>query len=298
MMKQTLINKINFIVLNILSRLFKPEFRQLSKIKIYNSLETIDAIASQRLSMSRFGDGELALMSGNDTGFQEKDDRIISKLKTILTTETPGLIVGLPHVWKYPWKLKYRAYEFWGAFLSKNLSANILPSIDINKEYYDTNFTRFYIDYRSKSNAKKVLKKVRKIWDKRNICFIEGEYSRLGVGNDLFENASSITRILCPARNAFDVYDRILSEAGKQPKDTLFLIALGMTATCLAYDLHQQGYQAIDIGHIDIEYEWFLMRAKDKVAVPGKFVAESTDNSPEAKTPNTKYESQIIARVL
>lgn len=47
-------------------------------------------------------------------------------------------------------------------------------------------------------------------------------------------------------------------------KAKLVLIALGHTATVLAYDLAEVGYQAIDIGHIDIEYEWFLMRAPKK----------------------------------
>ena len=34
------------------------------------------------------------------------------------------------------------------------------------------------------------------IWEGRDIIFIEGEKSRLGVGNDLFDNAQSIHRIL------------------------------------------------------------------------------------------------------
>ena len=38
------------------------------------------------------------------------------------------------------------------------------------------------------------------------------------------------------------------------------LIALGPTATILAYDLAEKGVQALDVGHIDIEYEWFLRK--------------------------------------
>ena len=40
------------------------------------------------------------------------------------------------------------------------------------------------------------------------------------------------------------------------PKSVLFLVALGPTATVLAYDLSKIGYQAIDIGHIDISFVW------------------------------------------
>jgi hypothetical protein len=37
--------------------------------------------------------------------------------------------------------------------------------------------------------------------------------------------------------------------------DKLILIALGPTATVLAYDLAKKGYQAIDIGHLPSCYE-------------------------------------------
>lgn len=74
------------------------------------------------------------------------------------------------------------------------------------------------------------------------------------MGNDLFDNARSIVRILCPAESAFDRYEEIYNEAIKQPKDKLFLIALGPTAGVLAYDLAMQGYQAIDLGHADLSY--------------------------------------------
>mgnify|MGYP000128627122 CR=1 FL=1 len=48
----------------------------------------------------------------------------------------------------------------------------------------------------------------------------------------------------------------------KLEKTALFLIALGPTATVLAYDLFKSGYQAIDAGHVDVEYEWWRMGAK------------------------------------
>ncbi len=40
---------------------------------------------------------------------------------------------------------------------------------------------------------------------------------------------------------------------------------LGPTAKLLSYDLTKRGYQAIDLGHIDSEYEWFQMKAESKV---------------------------------
>lgn len=66
------------------------------------------------------------------------------------------------------------------------------------------------------------------------------------------------------AVNAFQEYDRILQAALKVKKSVLFLLALGPTATILAYDLCKAGVQAIDIGRVDVEYEWFCMKTTRK----------------------------------
>ena len=118
----------------------------------------------------------------------------------------------------------------------------------------------------------------------------------MGIGNNLFDNATDIIRILGPAESAFDRYDDILAEALKQEKDRLVLIALGATATVLAYDLANAGFQALDIGHIDIEYEW--MRAGGKVAIHNKYVNEVKDGYMVEDIHNPVYESQVIAKFL
>ena len=81
---------------------------------------------------------------------------------------------------------------------------------------------------------------LKQLWEARNVVFVEGAQSRLGVGNDLFDNAASIKRILCPAQNAFDKYSDILQTIQQHvKKDDLLILALGPTATVLAYDLSE-----------------------------------------------------------
>lgn len=43
-------------------------------------------------------------------------------------------------------------------------------------------------------------------------------------------------RILCPSKNAFSKYDEILNNCISCDKESLFIIALGPTATVFAYD--------------------------------------------------------------
>ena len=76
----------------------------------------------------------------------------------------------------------------------------------------------------------------------------------------------------------------------------LFLIALGPTATVLAYDLFKAGYQAIDIGHVDVEYEWWRMGARRKVKLERKYVNEALNGSQVADA-GEEYNRQIITKI-
>jgi glycosyltransferase family protein len=143
------------------------------------------------------------------------------------------------------------------------------------------------------------VKELKKIWDGKDVVIVEGEKSRLGVGNDLFDNMNSIQRVICPAENAFEIYDRILNELLKLPKDKLILLALGPTATVLAYDMYKAGYHVIDIGHVDIEYEWFLRKATKKIKIENKYVTEVKEGRVDIQDiKDSKYQNEIIERIL
>ena len=129
---------------------------------------------------------------------------------------------------------------------------------------------------------------------------LESKISKMLENDRLAEikKQSDIRHILCPAKNAFDKYDEIFAECLKQPKEKLLLLALGPTATVLAYDLYRKGYQAIDVGHIDICYEWKLRGATGKIAVPGKYVNEVPDGRENIEEcTDRKYLNSIIAKI-
>ena len=135
---------------------------------------------------------------------------------------------------------------------------------------------------------------MRKLWENRDIVVVEGKFSTLGVSNDLFKNAKSIKRILCPAINAYSKYDEILEFCQSFPKDTLFILALGPTATVLADDLSKSGYQALDLGNIDVEYIWCLKKTKKKIPIKNKFVWEAGCSTNIGEEENPEYQKQIV----
>ena len=76
----------------------------------------------------------------------------------------------------------------------------------------------------------------------------------------------------------------------------LVIMACGPTATVLASDLSKNNVQALDLGHIDIQYEWFL-HGNDFKPVPGKYTNESHVKLIKTDFINENYSSQIIAEV-
>lgn len=144
----------------------------------------------------------------------------------------------------------------------------------------------------------KLGQKLRRIWADKDIIIIEGCQSRLGYGNDLFDNVKSLKRIEGPAINSFTRYDDILEVAQKHATDgCIFLLALGASATVMAYDLAKMGYQALDIGHIDLEYDWYKNNKGNRSDTPYKYSNE-TENGDQVKPINDpKFESQIIEKI-
>ena len=145
------------------------------------------------------------------------------------------------------------------------------------------------------------IKKLKVIWDKRDILIIEGYLTRSGIGNDLFNNAKSIKRILCPAENAFFIYPKIINKFKKlnMTKNTLILISLGPAASVLSYDICKMGYQAIDIGHADIEYELYLRKYKSFKRIPYKYVNQAKNGRKNIKNIKDKtYYEQILLKIL
>lgn len=287
---------------------FKRIEKKRKSINVLNSRETIKYIKDNRCSVSRFGDGELSLVLKGEFGrefhsnFQTYNLELSRRLANILAYKypAPNHIVGLPACGfsfgtsHFKWNLA----EYWNRYICTYID-DILKLCNSQMLYCDTNVTRFYMDYSDTSWCKNYVENLKTIWEGRNIIFVEGETTRLGANNDLFSTAKSIRRILCPPRNAFDRYADIMDAIQKNAsKDDLLIIALGMTATVMSYDLAKEGYQALDLGHIDIEYEWFRMGAKDKVAIKGKFTNENANGKTCISEGSEEYKSQIIARIF
>jgi len=289
-------NKISKKELIKLNLKYENEEQELVYPKVKTKEETLSELVKSEKSIARYGDGEFNLIWGESLPFQDFSEKLQKRLQEILVSNNENLLVCIPHIFKSLKVYNSEAAYFWRRLVVTNRS-KIYNILNLDKQYFDTETTRPYMDLADKSKVEEYFKDFKKVWNDKDVVFVEGKMSRLGVGNNLFDNCKSIKRIICPARNAFESYDTILETCKKFPKDTLFVIALGPTATVLAYDLFKLGYRALDLGHIDIEYEWFLLKATKKVAIKNKYVNEVKKGRINSDLNNEKYLSEIIETI-
>lgn len=266
---------------------------------VKSAKELLKVIVEKGCSLCRFGDGEFEIMRGLERPwFQNVDDKLSKRLKEIIKINDGNVVVAIADDFGCLDCYTEQAANAIRQYLYGDTRKEIMKFLDFNRIYYDAYVSRPYMIYKDKRNAKKVFDMFKKIWNKRDLLIVEGENSKMGVQNNLFANANKIRRIICPEKNAFDHYERIFSCIKKIISETeLVIISLGPTATVLAYDLAEYGVQALDIGQLDNEYEWFLRKAEERIPIPGKGVAELVWWHQSEEIRNQEYDKQIIEKI-
>ena len=238
---------------------------QKKRWNIKTTRETIERIV-QGYSISRYGDGEFNIIFRKKSiNFQEYDLELSNYLKEILNSSLPKHLVAIPRTLIEIKNLKDNEKYFWSRYYLKQ-KKKLKENISNKKVYFDSMISRFYMPYIKFEENIKDIENLINYFSNKKILIIEGENTRFGLGNSLLKDALEIQRVILPDKNGFKKYKIILDFVlNNFTKDNIILIALGPTATVLAYEFCKNGYQALDIGHMDVEYEWYLLKAKRKI---------------------------------
>lgn len=265
-------------------------------VKVLGILDTLNYVMAHSSSVARFGDGEMDIITGHSIPYQDYDENLANELKNIISSESnESLVVCLSDVFEGLDRYNQSAVDFWKQHLNKNYI--YYKSLCKAPWYGSTFISRPYMDLVDKSLSNMYFKNIKNLWDKRDILIVEGVNSRSGVGNDLFDNANSVERIICPSKNAYSKIDEIESLIERHAENKLVLLILGPTAKVLAKRLSIKKFQAIDMGHIDSEYEWFKMKATTKVKLDHKHTAEYNFDENITFIEDDTYNSQIVERI-
>ena len=202
---------------NLLYELADP--RTLSSIKlpkVLNIEESLLALANSNKSLARFGDGEFKIMFGESINFQKYDSKLAKKLKEIIQNQNNKVFIGIPDTFGFCPNNYFRK-------LLVHIRAELYKYISFENDYLDAFITRQY-KFATKEYGERYYRLFKQLWTNKDIIIVEGLGTHLGIGNDLFDNAKTIQRIICPNRNAYSKYKEIFNETNKQAKDKLFLL--------------------------------------------------------------------------
>ncbi len=226
-----------------------PTKREIKKTaKIQANDETLEIIIKNKLSIARYGDGEIGYLLDKNFKhfFQPMNLELQQRLKEILQNPIEQCMTAIP-----PWLNGNLARpemveQYW---------IKIYPYLNQNYTYASSfcftvsSFIEGNISY------------MQKIWKDRRVLLVTGANSTFIWDKRLFEGADLIDIVYSKPIDAYSEYDNILHSIVNHKasdKETLILIALGLSATVLAYDLSKLGYQALDIGHISNYYLQYL----------------------------------------
>lgn len=235
-----------------------------NRIRVHSVDETIDMLLHTEKSMVRFGDGEIVMIGGGDLMLQKASPKIAEGLAEILAYSFDDLIVTIPDIFETLSDHRRESRQFWRDHLLFNRKT-YETYCNPDRVYYSTFVSRCYYYAADRSGCGAQFAKIRKIWENRDIVVVEGERTHNGVGNDLLDTARSIERIICPPSNAYEAIPAILDACTTYDRDRLFLLSVGVAAKFLAVELFKQGYRVLDIGNLDMEYEWFVRRSPGKM---------------------------------
>lgn len=233
-------------------------------IRVHSIDETIDELLHTDKSMVRFGDGEIVMIRGVDLMLQQATPEIGEGLAKILAYQNDGLMVTVPDIFRTLSDHNTASRQFWKDHLLFNRK---IYERYCNKDriYGSTFVSRCYYFAEDRSRCDGWFAKIRKIWENKNIVIVEGTRTHNGVGNDLFDSAAGIERIICPPSDAYGALPVIIEACLAYDRDRLFLLSVGVAAKFVAAELFQRGYRVLDIGNMDMEYEWYLRKTPDKI---------------------------------
>lgn len=236
-------------------------------MKVETIDETIEDLLHSQKSIVRFGDSDITMVRGRSVVYQEVNPDIVEGFKRILRYEYDGLIVAIPKIFDNLDMYRKESRQFWKdhLFFCRKI---YMKNCNDKRIYGNAYITRFYYPMEDKSRCGSWIESIRQIWKDRDIVVVEGEKTHNGVGNDLLDTAHSIERIIGPSTQAYEKVDEIFECCKVYPKDRLFLVSMGIAAKFLAEKLFLEGYRVLDIGNLDMEYEWYLHQAKYKEKVP------------------------------
>lgn len=220
---------------------------------VLDEYETIRRVRDERLSLARYGDGEIKLCRGADCKPQDHDHEIAKRLRNILISDAAHTLVAVPNIWS---GVVPAAKTIWRAYREGANAQFYKPG-----KVYGSSFVS-RPDSAPHINTDSYWGLMRSIWVGRDVVFLTGaKKGRQFLHTGMLSNARNLAVVHGPQHNAWGHYRDLMERVRSKVEglvDPLVILALGPTATVMAYHLGKEGIQALDLGHAGVFYRNWL----------------------------------------
>ena len=211
--------------------------------KVLDEWQTIYRILNG-CSISRYGDGEFKHMEGKRNVSQVFFPELQLAIREVFYSNIPNHMVAIPNVFNG------RAFTEVDEAYINNMRRRFGRITEVGKVYGSSYITRGdlcgYIGWPSYWAL------ITEIWKDKDVVLVRGHEGR--ANTNMMQQARSLRQIEIPSSHAWRKYNEIMDECLRSPKESLYLICAGPTATVLAADLAKTGRHSVDLGHLGLFY--------------------------------------------
>ncbi len=215
--------------------------------RVLDEWKTLERVLNG-VSLARYGDGEVKHMDGQRNVSQVWSQDLQVSLKEAFHFRATDYMVGIPNVFDgrqftevnegYIWSMRRR---FWRI-------------ADLKYQYGSSYITRG--DLFPAMHYPSYWSVMSELWNGRDVVLVRGHEKRANP-EGMMAKARSIERIETPPKNAWEKHNALLKECLAHPKESIYLLCVGPTATVLAMELCKVGRWAVDLGHLGMFYRRF-----------------------------------------
>lgn len=201
--------------------------------RVIGEEQTVEELFNHRLSIARFGDGELKMMEGQGYVREPANPALAAMLSWAFTARVAGCLVAIPTMNRAGPK-----YESWA-----RSEKRFLRHLDPLRAYYSAFISR--PDSAPWINTATYARAYQRLWlGKRAVVLCEKDgsaYRAVKIGS------REVVHVRCPRHEAFSQLNTLENQI-LDASPEIAILSCGATASILAVRLAQLGVQAIDFG--------------------------------------------------
>lgn len=216
------------------------------KPTVLSEIETVQRVVDGQLNMSRLGFCEFKLIYGRSGLAQVPDPTLAKRLRKLLWSTDERTLVCIPRVYDEMPEGKAKWYEW-------ITDPKLIADLGLARRERGSTFVSRRDGFSPDMDEAAYWPLVRGIWQDRPVLLVAGSAKGYRAGDEFLANASSVDRLDAPDRDAWGVYEGLLSDClawAAVKRKPLVYAALGASATVLAWDLGKRGVQCLDLGHM------------------------------------------------